>query len=98
MQEQLMIRSLQPLNEISETQGKPTEKTRKKCERLLDYVATYPNVRLRFHVSDMKLYVDSDAVYLVTPKAKSRFLGYYNSPNRKLTYNKVSGTNNPLLV
>ena len=34
---------------------------------LLDYARTYKNVKLRFRKSDMILYVDSDAAYLVQP-------------------------------
>ena len=37
---------------------------------LLDYLVMNPNpnARLRFHKSDMQLYIDSDAAYLVAPK------------------------------
>ena len=40
-------------------------------------MSTYPNVFLRYYASDMKLHVDSDAAYLVAPKAPSRIAGYY---------------------
>ena len=43
----------------------------------MDYVSTYPNAYIRFHASSMILHVDSDAAYLVLPKAKSRIAGYY---------------------
>ena len=46
---------LPALNELSITQSKPTVKTLQKCKKLLDYVATYPNVYLRFYASDMNL-------------------------------------------
>lgn len=52
---------LTALNDIAAMQAKPTEKTRERCEQLLDYIATYPNIKLRFHASDMELHVDSDA-------------------------------------
>ena len=48
---------------------------------LLDYLHTYQNVAIRFYCSDMKLHVDSDAVYLVAPKAKSRIAGYFYCSN-----------------
>ena len=65
------------LNELSAQQATPTVNTRKKLNHLLDYVATFPHAILRFHVSDMVLHVDSDAAYLVMPKARSRITGHY---------------------
>ena len=44
---------------------------------LLDYLNFYSNAKIRFYSSDMRLYVDSDAAYLVAPKAKSRIAGYF---------------------
>ena len=44
---------------------------------LLDYAATYPCAKLRYHASDMILHVDSDAAYLVLPNAHSRIAGHY---------------------
>ena len=46
-------------------QGAPTETIKTKCNRLLDYVATYPDVALCFRASNMQLRVDSDAAYLM---------------------------------
>ena len=43
----------------------------------MDYVYTYQHSYIRFHASDMILNIDSDAAYLVAPKAKSRVAGYY---------------------
>ena len=65
------------LNEIASVQSKPTYATIKKCERLMDYAATYPCAKLRYFATDMVLHVDSDATYLVQPNAKSRIAGYY---------------------
>ena len=44
----------------------------------MDYVATYPNTYIRFYASDMVLNIDSDAAYLVAPKARSRVAGYFH--------------------
>ena len=41
---------------------------------LREYLATYPNEKIRYHGSDMALYVDSDAVYLGLPNARSRII------------------------
>ena len=65
------------LNDITAVQSKPTVTTLKKCERLMDYAATYPKAKLRFFSSDMVLHVDSDAVYLVQNNTRSRITGYY---------------------
>ena len=43
----------------------------------MDYAVTYPNVVIRYYVSDMVLLVDSDAAYQVLPKAKSGIAGYF---------------------
>ena len=68
---------LPALNEIACTQAKPTQYTREECDQIMDYAATYPQVYVRFHASDMILAVDSDAAYLVMPNAKSRIAGYF---------------------
>ena len=72
---------LPALNEIATSQARPTENTRKKVQWLLDFVATYPNAKIRFYKSDMILYVDSDAAYLVLPNARSRFAGHFYLSN-----------------
>ena len=50
----------------------PTELANKKVQMLLDYLNTYKNAVIRFYRSDIQLYVYSDAVYLIAPKAKSK--------------------------
>ena len=50
----------------------------------MDYVYTYPDAFIRYYASDMMLHVNSDAAYLVAPKARSRVAGYFylgNQPN-----------------
>ena len=44
---------------------------------LMDYLSTYPTAIIRYHASDMCLHIDSDAAYLVLPKARSRGAGYF---------------------
>ena len=65
------------LNDIAAHQARPTQFILSKCKQLLDYAATFPNVTLRFHASDMILHVDSDAAYLVQDGARSRIAGHY---------------------
>mmetsp|Transcript_28285 Transcript_28285/g.32953 ORF Transcript_28285/g.32953 Transcript_28285/m.32953 type:complete len:127 (-) Transcript_28285:506-886(-) len=74
---------LPALNEIGTTQAKPTENSMKAVKQLLDYAATYPNPKIRFYASDMILYADSDAAYLVLPNAKSRIAGYFYLSNKQ---------------
>ena len=68
---------LPALNEIASSQAQPTQTTKDKVQRLLDYANTFPNAYIRYYASDMVLHVDSDAAYLVAPKSKSRVAGYY---------------------
>ena len=75
---------LPALNQLGTQQALPTENVKKKIHRLLDYTNTYRNPILRFYASDMILTIDSDAAYLVLPKARSRIAGYFrllNQPN-----------------
>lgn len=52
---------LTALNSISAEQAKPTKQTMKKSRCLLDYVATFPDVFICFHASNMILTSDSDS-------------------------------------
>ena len=44
----------------------------------MDYLNTYPDAYIRYYSSDMVLYINSDAAYLVAPKARSRIAGYFH--------------------
>ena len=44
---------------------------------LLDYLATHPDAKVRFYATDMHLYLESDAAYLVLPRGRSRCAVYY---------------------
>ena len=70
------------LNEISNSQAKPTLKTKKTCDMLLDYLTTHPDATIRYHASDMILCVISDAAYLVLPDARSRAAGLFFLSNK----------------
>jgi len=65
------------LNEISNNQASPTEHTQAACNMLLDYLATHPDAKIRYHASDMVLAACSDAAYLVLPNARSRAAGHF---------------------
>ena len=76
------------LNCLGSNQAKPTEATRNDANMLMDYLHTHPNAKLRYHKSGMQLHIDSDAAYLVAPKAKSRVAGYFYLSNK---------SNNPVI-
>ena len=67
---------LPALSSIATQQSKPTINVMRTVWRLLDYVATYSNVRTRYYASNMQLYIDYDAAYLMEDTAKSRVAGY----------------------
>ena len=53
-----------------------------KLHQFLDYAATHPNAKLRYHKSDMHLWVHTDASYLSEPKARSRASGFHYFSNK----------------
>ena len=68
---------LTSLNDIGTQQAQPTQNKNAEADWLLDYLHTHPDAELLFKASDMVLWVDSDAAYLVKPGAKSRMAGFY---------------------
>ena len=68
---------LPALNTIAASQSSPTLATKSACHHLLDFCASHQNVFVRFFASNMVLGIDSDAAYLVAPKARSRIAGYF---------------------
>ena len=82
------------VNDISMSQSQPTVSTRKQCTRLMDYVATYPDAYIRYNASNMILSVDSDASYLVLPKAHSHIAGFFQLKDGKDSHTR----NSPQLV
>jgi len=68
---------LTALNAFAEYQAQPTEQTKKNIDHFLDYCATHPDASIRYHKSDMQLWCDSDAAYLVAKNARSRIAGHF---------------------
>ena len=58
---------------------------------LLDYVATYQILKIRFHACDMHLKVNSDAAYLVQPQARSRYAGFFYLGSTQPTHYILNG-------
>ena len=63
---------LPDINEISSQQAKPTQETNNKATMLMDYAHIYLDAKIRYKASDMQLYIDYDAAYLVLLKARIR--------------------------
>jgi hypothetical protein len=68
---------LMALLAIVSQQSNPTEETNGGVHQFLDYMATHPDAKIRFHASDMVLNVHSDASYLSTLQAQSCAGGYF---------------------
>ena len=48
-----------------------------RVDQFLDYMATHPDAKIRYHASDMVLNVHSNASYLTAANARSRAGGHY---------------------
>ena len=68
---------LHALNEIACDVSDGAEKALEAAQYLLNYIASNPRPKIRFHASDMILQVDSDAAFNVRPKGRSRAGGYH---------------------
>jgi hypothetical protein len=65
------------IGSIATEQSCATQITMKAITRLLNYAAAHPDAKIRYHASDMTLYVESDASYLSESKARSRVAGFH---------------------
>jgi hypothetical protein len=82
---------LMPLNDIATEQTKATEKTQATTNQLLDYLATHPDATIRYHASDMILYIHSDA-YLSVSNARSRLGGMFFLGKQIPAQDKLNGS------
>jgi hypothetical protein len=83
---------LMPLNDIATEQTKATEKTQAATNKMLDYLATHPDATIRYHASDMVLYIHSDASYLSVPNARSRLGGLSFLGNKSPEQETLNGS------
>jgi hypothetical protein len=60
------------LGTIAANQSKATATTAHAVVKLINYAATHPDAAIRYHASDMVLYLHSDASYLSASKVRSR--------------------------
>ena len=55
----------------------------------MDYIATYIDVYIQYHASDMQLHIDTDTPYTILPKARIIIVGFYHltkTPHKSETF------------
>ena len=62
---------------IGSAAATPTEDVKKETQRLLQYAACWPNAKITYRASDMRLIVHSDAGHLAEPRSRSRAGGIH---------------------
>ena len=77
-------------NDIGSQQAKPIENTKIEADWLLNDLHTHPNEILMLKASDMVLWVDSDASYLVKPNVKSVWLFFIILARILVNFNLVN--------
>jgi hypothetical protein len=91
---------LAALGTIAANQSKATATTAHAAVKLLNYAATHPDATIRYHASDMVLYLHSDASYLSATKARSRASGHFflsdNPPDPKQAPREQPTRNGPV--
>jgi hypothetical protein len=84
------------INVLASEQSKATSDTAYKVIKLLNCCNTHPETKIRYHASDMILYIHSDASYLSEKEAKSRAGGLFYMGSSAETANKL--TNGAILI
>jgi hypothetical protein len=74
---------LHALNDIATSKDNHT--TLAAVKYFLNYAASNPNASILYRASDMQLHIESDAAYLVCPRARSRAGGYHYLSNKQNT-------------
>jgi hypothetical protein len=87
---------IMPINMLASEQTKATSDTADKVIKLLNYCNTHPETEIRYHASDMILYINSDASYLSERESKSRAGGLFYMGSGTDTANKL--TNGAILI
>jgi hypothetical protein len=83
---------LMPLNDIATEETKATGKTQAATNQTLDYLATHLDATIRYHASDMILYIHSYASYLSVSNARSRLGGLFLLGNKPPEQDKLNGS------
>jgi hypothetical protein len=85
-----------PVNVLASDQTQATAATADKAIKLLNYCASHPEAKLRYHASDMILNIHSDAYYLSEREAKSRAGGFFYLGSNITSKSKL--TNGAILI
>jgi hypothetical protein len=64
------------LSRLASSQAHPTKNTMLLLNRLLNYIAQYPNATIVYRPSNMQLHLHSDESYLSEPLSRSRSAGF----------------------
>jgi hypothetical protein len=81
---------IMPINLLASEQTKATSDTADKVIKLLNYCNTHPETKIRYHASDMILYIHNDAYYLSERQAKSRAGVFFYMGSSADTANKLT--------
>ena len=73
---------LTALSAIAAHQATGTKGVAEACQQLLDYVATHPNVGIRYKACDMILAICTDTSYLSEQEGKSRAASHFYLTNK----------------
>jgi hypothetical protein len=87
---------IMPINVLASEQSRATADTADKVIKLLNYCNTHPETKIRYHASDMILFIHSDASYLSEIEAKSRAGRFFYMGNSSNTAKKL--TNGEILI
>ena len=71
------------LNELGIAATRGNDLTTKELTHLMDYIATHPDAQVLFRASDMILFTDSDAAYLVAQQARSHAAEFFYLGEKK---------------
>ena len=63
--------------DLTTYQANHTMNILKQSRMLLDCLATYPDAKICFYVSNIQLYIESNISYLVLPGVKRKIEGYF---------------------
>jgi hypothetical protein len=83
-----------PINLLASKQSRATADTADKVIKLLNYCNTHPETKIRYHASDMILYIHGHASYLSEREANSIVGGFFYMGNitntaKKLTHGEI---------
>jgi hypothetical protein len=96
------------VSRLASAQSHPTTQSMQHLDRLLNYVAQFPNAAVTYRPSNMQLHIHSDESYLSEPLSRSRCAGFstcgaivFNGPDNPSSVNgpiRVTSTIIPTVV